>query len=61
MRMSNLFRVRPVCRDEMSVDSTHPGIDHVTVVPTNYRPDDSGEEEKRDAEVDETRATTDRR
>ncbi|SDQ73519.1 hypothetical protein [Halopelagius longus] len=25
----------------MSADSAYPGIDHVTVVPTNYRPDDS--------------------
>ncbi|WP_281244618.1 hypothetical protein [Halopelagius inordinatus] len=41
----------------MSVDSAFPGIDHVTVVPTNYRPDDSEGDGERETDSGETPAT----
>ncbi|SFF91932.1 hypothetical protein SAMN04488063_0796 [Halopelagius inordinatus] len=57
MRMGNYFCVKPVVETEMSVDSAFPGIDHVTVVPTNYRPDDSEGDGERETDSGETPAT----
>ncbi|MFC6826420.1 hypothetical protein [Halopelagius fulvigenes] len=44
----------------MSVDSAYPGIDHVTVVPTNYHPEES-EGGDGDAEGSDESATAERR
>ncbi len=39
MRMGNLLAASPVAT-RMDDTSTHPGLDHVTVVPSNYDGDD---------------------
>ena len=40
MHMGNLLCVGPLRRDVMAATSSRLGIDHVTVVPTNLRPED---------------------
>ena len=43
MRMGNFFGAKPVVYDSsMAATSTSIGIDHPTVVPTNFDPDEPG-------------------
>lgn len=46
MRMSNLFTAERRVRTEMAAERASFGIRHVTVVPTNYRPDDAEESDE---------------
>ena len=52
MRMGNFFRAGPI-RIDRSMAATHPtiGIDHPTVVPTNFDPDEQG---CRDTDADQS-------